>query len=175
MDLLDFDGSGLYFDEPLSDDVAALLTEASNVYGVGDAELPLLQAYMHAPKSLTVLVALYRFYYYQHRLDEALCVALRALDAAGERLGITVSWRELTIPQLGYAVLRSMGMVRFYLLSLKGAGYLCCRLGRWQEGSEMLRKVSSLDPVNRLGAEALLEVVMRAAGEGMNDDHRLAV
>ncbi|MEJ2677475.1 MAG: hypothetical protein P8174_00205 [Gemmatimonadota bacterium] len=159
MDLLDFDGQGLYFDEPLSEDVEALLVEASENYADGTAEAPLLRAYFLASANLTVLVALYRFYYYQHRFGDALHVARRALEISGARLGLPSEWRRVGVYDLGFAALQSMGMVRFYLLALKGAGYLSLRMGEMAGGTAMLAKVAELDPKDRMGTAALLEVV----------------
>ena len=68
MDLQDFQGQLMYFDEPLPDGVEDLLNQASEAYGDGNAEWYLTQAYSIAPANMTVLVAMYRFYYYQHRL-----------------------------------------------------------------------------------------------------------
>jgi tetratricopeptide (TPR) repeat protein len=162
MDLLDFDTTELYFEEPLPLEISNLLHQASVSYEAGAAELPLLQAYLLAPNSLTVLVALYRFYFYQHQLQQALHIANLALQTAAKRLQIRVEWRSISMGHLGEAVMRSMGLVRFYLSALKGAGYLCCRTGAYDEGIEMLRKVASLDPADRLGSAALLDVILRA-------------
>ena len=67
MDLLDFDGEAMYFDEPVSTEVERMLAEAAQHYGEEIAERRLLQAYFLEPTHLTVLVALYRFFYYQRR------------------------------------------------------------------------------------------------------------
>ena len=75
MDLLDFVETELYFDEPLSTEVSQLLATASAEYGSLEAELALLRASVLSPKHLSVLVALYRYYFYQHRLVAALQVA----------------------------------------------------------------------------------------------------
>jgi tetratricopeptide (TPR) repeat protein len=174
MDLHDFEGQGLYFDEPIPETVQELLDEAAQRYGEGEAELPLLRAYFAAPRSLMVLVGLYRFYYYQHRLDDALVVAERALKVTGERVGFPLDWRALDERCLGGAVLQSMGLVRFYLLALKGAGYLSLRRGRVREGLEMLRKVAELDVADRLGAAALLRAVTPFAVED-EPEQRIAV
>lgn len=162
MDLLDFDTTELYFDEPLSLEISNLLHQASVSYEAGAAELPLLQAYLLAPDSLTVLVALYRFYFYQHQIQHALHIANLALQSSAKRLHIRVDWKSVTMGHLGEAVMRSMGLVRFYLSALKGSGYLCCRTGLYDEGIERLRKVASLDPSDRLGSAALLEVILSA-------------
>lgn len=159
MDLLEFEPGQLYFDEPLPADAERLLAEAAAAYSNGHAELPLLRAYRVAPRSLSVLVALYRYYYYQHRLEEALQVADQTWRTAGEGIGFPDEWRQLRPAHLAGAVLRSMGQVRFCLTALKAGGYLCLRLGRVAEGRERLSRVRGLDEKDRLGAGALLAMI----------------
>ena len=78
MDLLDFEAQGLYFEQPDVAGVEELIATASENYADGDAELSLLQAYFLAPESLNVLIALNRFYYYQHRLEDALAATTKS-------------------------------------------------------------------------------------------------
>jgi hypothetical protein len=158
MDLLDINEKTLYFDEPLAKEAEQLISEAADQYGQKDVEPLLVKAHKIAPEHLTVLVALYRYYYYQHRLEDALIIAHQALGVSRQRLKFPYDWRTLTIDHLGAGALISMGMVRFYLLALKAAGYLNLRLGNWQEATEMLAKVSDLDKSDRLGSAALLEI-----------------
>lgn len=159
MDLQDFDGEGLYFDEGLAPEVAACLDAASDQYAQGTAEEPLLRAQALAPDNLTVMVGLYRFYYYQHRYQDALGIAHRVMAAVGPRLCLPSRWQDLAAAHLAPAAALGFGLLRFYLLALKGAGYLNLRLGRFEEGKAMLAKVVSLDTDNRLGARLLLEVL----------------
>lgn len=167
MDLLEFEDADLYFDEPMSDTVRMLLQEAADAYADGESEQHLLRAYFLAPHNLTVLVALYRFYYYQHRLGDALVVANRALEASGNRLSLPEDWRHLDELCIGFAATQSMGLLRFYLLALKGAGYLNLRGGDIKAGRRMLVKVLEVDPKDQLGAGALLAVIeqMEIRGE----------
>ncbi|MGD0962081.1 MAG: hypothetical protein ABSB19_19905, partial [Methylomonas sp.] len=79
MDLLEFEPNDLYFMREDPEEVRNLIRCAAELYGTGEAELPLLQAFLRAPESLNVLVALNRFYYYQHRLSEALLISEKAL------------------------------------------------------------------------------------------------
>lgn len=158
MDLLDFSENSLYFDEPLAELAAMLIEQAAAEYGNSDVEPLLLEAYKIAPEHLTVLVALYRYYYYQHRLKNALDIAQEALAVSGRRLNFPRQWYQLTSEHVGAGALISMGMVRFNLLALKAAGYLNLRLHNWQIAIEMLTKVSELDEANRLGSSALLEI-----------------
>lgn len=158
MDLLDFKESSLYFDEPLAEQASTLIEKAAAEYGESNVEPLLLEANKIAPGHLTVLVALYRYYYYQHRLEDALEIACQALAISGKRLGFPSDWNQLTNDHIGAGALVSMGMVRFYLLALKATGYLNLRLLKWQSAIDMLLKVSELDEADRLGTTALLEI-----------------
>ena len=87
MDLLDFSDCKLYFEEPMPAEAERLIAQAASEYGEPGAEMALLRAHLLAPENLSVLVGLYRYYFYQHRLDDALVVG-SALDvdtiAAGD-------------------------------------------------------------------------------------------
>ena len=159
MDLHDFSGGEMYFDEKLSDQVMLLIDSASDAYAEGNAELPLLRAYYLASDSLTVLVSLYRFYYYQHRYEDALICADKAMAISAEKLKMQVAWQELNMETLAYGLLNSMTLVRFYLMTLKGAGYLNLRLDNIDVGVQMLEKVLELDQEDRLGTGYLLQTV----------------
>lgn len=170
MDLLDFDQTELYFDEPLSKEVEQLISMAAANYGNDDAELMLLRAHFMAPRHLQVLVALYRYYFYQHRLEDALLVAESALAVTGERLEFPEHWQHLSMGHLGAGVLHSMGLVRFYLMVLKATGYIHLRLGNLEAGLAMLEKLVALDSHDRIGAQALLDVA-RSRGLEENNLH----
>ncbi|MDP2794118.1 MAG: hypothetical protein Q8O25_08595 [Sulfurisoma sp.] len=163
-DLLAFEDTQLYFDEPPLPGTEELLADAAALYGEPEAEHVLLRAYFLAPRQLGVLVALYRYYYYQHRLDDALLVAERAMDAAGERLALVSDWRGLRASGIGDAALHSIGLLRFYLLSLKASAVVLLRMGRLEEGCARLAKIAELDPQDRLGAAALLDIPGVRAG-----------
>lgn len=158
VDLLDFDSEDLYFDESLNSEAKQCLHSAAENYGDEKAERELLKAYFLEPEHPMVLVALYRFFYYQHRLTEALIVAERVLAVIGKRLNLPLDWRDLSEGRLGSGVMISMTLIRFYMLALKGAGYLELRLGNYESALERLEKVAELDSKDRLGAQALLEV-----------------
>lgn len=165
MDLLNFDKAGLYFDEPVAPEVQNLILEAGGAYGDPRAESLLHKAYFMAPEALIVLVALYRYYFYQHRLDDALVVADRTLHIVGRRLGFPDEWTRLHPEFLGQAVLRSMGLLRFYLSVLKATGYINLRLGRMEQGRAQIEKLIELDSHDRFGGKALLAVVVEAVAD----------
>jgi hypothetical protein len=162
MDLMDFEQAVLYFDDPIAPEVDRLITAAGAGYGSPGTESLLLRAYFLAPSQLVVLVALYRYYFYEHRLDDALVVADRTLEAAAHRLNLPGRWQQLHPDQLGHAAMRSISLLRFYLMVLKAAGYINLRLGRAAEGEAMLEKLTDLDSHDRLGGKRLLDVYRNA-------------
>lgn len=162
MDLMNFDQASLYFDEPVDPEVERLVAEAGANYGEPLAETLLHKAYFLAPESLLVLVALYRYFFYQHRLNDALLVSDRTLAIVGRRLGFPETWTRLHPDFLGQAVLKSMGLLRFYLSVLKAAGYINMRLGNMAEGRAQLEKLIELDSHDRFGGQALLTTVIDA-------------
>ncbi len=119
MDLLSFDAEPLYFDHPPSEEVVRLLQQAAEDYGDGKAEADLRRAYQLAPKHLMVLVALFRYYFYQHRFPEALDIIQKAREVVRQKLGLPDDWRALDEAQLFAGHERDMVLVRFYLLCLK--------------------------------------------------------
>ncbi|MDD5276274.1 MAG: hypothetical protein PHR16_09350 [Methylovulum sp.] len=159
MDLLDFEAQGLYFEETDVAGVQELLALASENYATGEAELPLLQAYFKAPNSLNVLVALNRFYYYQHRLDDALAATLKALAVIRPLVDFPDDWRELQIDHLQNTPTALLTQVRLYLFTLKAIGFLHMRLGLLDESQSIFEKLVTLDSKNRIGAQALLDLL----------------
>lgn len=165
MDMLDFESDDLYFDEPLNDETKGCLHHAAGNYGEMLAEASLMRAYFLEPEHPVVLVALYRYFYYQHRLEDALLVAERVLTVFAGRLGLPEDWRDLAEMQIGSGVMVSMAMVRFYMLALKGAGYLELRLGDYESALARLHKIVELDSSDRLGAQSLIDVAQMALKE----------
>jgi tetratricopeptide (TPR) repeat protein len=156
MDLLDFDGEEMYFDQPLGEEAVDLLALAAQHYGQPAAEHRLMRAYFLEPEHLTVLVALYRYFYYRRQYADALIAADRAIAVASRHLDLNEDWRALSRQTLGRAVPTSMSMTRFLLLALKGAGYLQLRLGDPAGALERFEKVIEIDTSNRLGMKELV-------------------
>ncbi len=166
MDLQDFEGQSLYFDKPMSAEVEQLIQRASEAYAEGRAEPLLLKAFALSPENLTVLVALYRFYYYQHRYPEAIDIADHVMLVVAPGITFPDHWEDISSANLANGLMRSFTQVRFYLLALKGAAYLYLRSGQVEKGVRMLNKVIELDSRDRLGAGALLRAMGPAAVTG---------
>jgi tetratricopeptide (TPR) repeat protein len=158
MDLLDFEAQGLYFEQADVAGVKELLAEAAENYSDGEAEFPLLRAYFLAPQSLNVLVALNRFYYYQHRLEEALITTYRALEVIRSSVDFPQHWQDLQPEHIRNAPGELLTQVRLYLFTLKAVGFLTMRLQRLEQSQQIFEKLISLDEKDRIGAKALLEL-----------------
>lgn len=159
MDLLEFDAKDLYFEREDSPEVQSLIKVASELYGSGEAELPLLQAYLRAPQSLNVLVALNRFYYYQHRLSEALMISEKALHLIRQEIDFPNDWQLLERTNISDAPKESLTRIRLYLFTLKSIGFLNMRLENLDVSRAIFEKLIELDDKDRIGAKGLLEVL----------------
>ena len=158
MDLQNFTNDMLYFDEPLSPVLEGLLQRAADEYGP-DAEPILMEAFELAPTNLSVLVGLYRYYYYQHRYHDAIYIAHRVMKVVGGKIEFPERWQDVSMVDVINGTNHSFGLVRFYLFALKAAGYLNLRLGNFAEGKSMITKVVAMDTADRLGARLLLDIL----------------
>ena len=117
-----------------------------------------------------MLVALYRYYYYQHRYEHELEIANKAMQVTGRSLAMPENWKNITEGNLGEAAMVSMGLLRFYLLSLKGAGYLSLRLNLIDEGIDIFKKLTALDPNDRLGVKLLLDMAQEKSNIAVDEN-----
>ena len=164
MDLQNFSAEMLYFKEDSSPEVDLLLQMAAKNYGQ-ESESLLLKALALSEKNVSVLVGLYRFYYFQHRYEDALEIARIVMQVVAEKIEFPASWHELDNSHVLVGVSHSFTFVRLYLFALKAAGYVCLRLNRFEEGKRMLEKVVEMDSKNRIGAELLLDVLQNNSAE----------
>lgn len=155
MDFLDFDNHDLYFDERMAAEDEQMLQRAAEAYPSVEAEKLLLRLQSKLPNNLTIIVALYRFYYYQHRYLDALKIAARALDVSAQMMDLGTEWEHLTERHLGQGVFVSMGLIRFYMLGLKASAYLLMRIGEIEQAHARLKKIIELDPADQFGAAFL--------------------
>ena len=161
MDLLDFEAKDLYFEREDPQEVEDLIKFASERYASGEAELPLLQAYLKAPESLNVLVALNRFYYYQHRLQDALLVSERALAIIRQSIDFPNNWQTIEVHHIRDAPKDLLTRIRLYLFTLKSVGFLNMRLENLTLSQNIFEKLVALDSKDRIGAKGLLELVIK--------------
>jgi len=159
MDLLDFEVTELYFQEEDAPEVKCLIQQAAELYESNGAELPLLKAFLRSPESLNVLVALNRYYYYQHRLTDSLLISEKALSIIRVRIDFPEQWQTLTLNHISCAPKEQLTAIRLYLFTLKSIGFLNMRLNNLELSQSIFEKLVMLDHEDRIGAKSLLEIV----------------
>lgn len=127
------------------------------------AERLVLRALELAPDTLAARVGAYKFYFYRHRLAEALEHARSCQDWVAERLQMPRDWRQVQPRHADFTGLEPMS--RLWLQIIVAIGYCLARLGRTEEGLEYLGKVAELDPADRFGARRLAAVIARGGAE----------
>lgn len=151
----------------LSNRLEELLRSASRESSRPDlVERDLDEAARVAPDHAAVLIARYRFFFFQGRLEDALDVADLCLAKALRENGLGSDWRQVRSFQASFGDWGAV-LPRFFLFSLKGWAYLRMRLGDLPAGREAVDKLLELDPSDKVGARVLLDVLVR---RGRNDD-----
>jgi hypothetical protein len=149
----------------LSPHVTALIEQASGLYEQPQQAQALLeQARANAPRHPGPLIALYRFHFYGHRLEQARAVGEDALTIARIALGTNFG----DVPP-SEETTRHDAAVRFYLFVTKGLAYLNMRLGELDEARVLLRALRHLDPKDIVGGGLLSHVLARHATGGPNE------
>ena len=162
MDLHEFNDYKLYFDDDTSAEVEAVLAGAAKRYPTAESEAILRMGLKNFPENFSLLVGIYRFYFYRHKYSEALFTAHKILVLCERKMNWYVSWPDLTLELIAQGVLQhSMSLVRLYLTTLKCAGYVNIRMSNFTEGISMLEKVIELDTHDRLSTRDLLATVTR--------------
>lgn len=132
------------------------------------AERALHTALSLEPDGLEVQLAAYRFYFYNHRLAEALPHAAHIITLMAQRLDIAADWRLVRPDDAAFTSTEEAPSL--YLQALLAWGYASVRLGRTEEGRHALATVAELDPCDRFGARRLHDVVAAGADAGENAD-----
>ncbi len=127
------------------------------------AEGHILDALALAPGHLAVHLGAYRFYFYRHRLAEALPHARTCLADALRRSQLPADWRDVRADDAAFSALEPGP--RLVLFALLATGYVLARLGREAESRAVLDKVAELDPEDRMSARRLLAILDRGGQE----------
>jgi Flp pilus assembly protein TadD len=148
-----------------ADDTASVLAVLANARCArsdpATAERAVTEAVALAPDDVEARLAAYRFYFYSHRLADALPHAAGIVVQMARRLNVATDWRLVRPEDAEFSGFEEAPSL--YLQALLAWGYGSVRLGQTDEGCRALEKVVELDPRDRFGARRLLGVV--AAGE----------
>lgn len=124
------------------------------------AETHLRAADALAPDHAAVLIAFYRFYFYKGQLFQALQVSRACIAKALRENVLDDDWHDVQPGDAAFGEWDAL-VPRFFLFSLKGYAYLNMRLGYFAEGRAAATKLLELDPLDRIGAQVLIDVLDR--------------
>ncbi len=162
---------GLPLDLPA--EAEAALKQAGQLWhDEAKAEAKVMEALALAPGALAARIGAYKFYFYRHRLEEALPYARSCVAFALAALGLGEDWRQVRPSDAAFvgSAVTLAPLPKLLMQTLIATGYVLARLGRTPEAEEHLGKVVELDPGDRLGAARLLAVVRRG---GIEEDDEL--
>jgi len=158
-------GDGMLFGSNIPENVNAFLQAAAmKPNDEAWAEMNLQQALAENPEQLEVYVALYKFYCYRGRFDEAEAMARMALAKAAAQAGLDSDWWALGPESADWSLFE--GPARLLLYSLKALAFISLRQQRIQEAEEVLDLLLKLDPEDRVGSS-----VVRDMAAAILDDH----
>lgn len=137
--------------------VAQLLQNAAVVYQqTNRAEAILWSAQAIDPACLPVYFALYKFYFYKFRLEDAEKAALMGLKTAAVKGGFPADWWRLSVYDANWD--KATGAQHFYLFTLKALAFIRLRLGKREESLALLDKLEELDPKDSVGSSVIRDL-----------------
>lgn len=138
--------------------ITKLLHEAAAAYQhPSRAESILWSAQAMNPTCLPVYFALYKFYFYKFRLDEAEKVALMGLEMAARQGGFSSDWTQLSLCSTDWSA--TDAPQHFYLFTLKALAFIRLRLGRTTESLALLDKLQELDRHDSIGGSVIRDLL----------------
>ena len=106
---------------------------------------------------LQTYFALYKFYFYQGRLEEAEAQVLAGLAAASLQGGFPSDFRLLAQTPEQWDMYDSEVSL-FYLYTLKALAFIKLRLEQGQEAEQILMILKTLDPEDRSGGSVIMQL-----------------
>ena len=137
--------------------VAGLLQQAAEAQAQPHrVESILWSAQAMYPQCLPVYFALYKFYFYRGRLEEAENATRMALVAAASNGGFAPEWYALKRDTVDWR--DTFGPQHFYLFSLKALAFIRLRRGARNDCMALLEKLAEIDPDDSVGATVIRDI-----------------
>lgn len=152
-----FPEDSVVFGQQIDPEINVCLQRAVKSYEhTEESERWLWSAQQLNPKQLEVYIALYKFYFYKYRLEDAERVARLALEMCAQVGGFTADWTDLTVNSADWT--KFSGAERVYLYTLKALVFIRLRRGDLAEAQGLLNKLNELDPQDLVGSSVLASV-----------------
>ena len=136
----------------------AHLQRAAALVVTREASLQALNDAHHAaPDQVEVLVAMFKFHFYQGDTDKAEALVQEALSKASRQGGFDADWRRLAADSADWSDPRGAG--RLYLYSLKALAFIRLRQDQAAEAGSILDAMRRLDPNDLVGADVIRDLL----------------
>jgi len=153
-----FQRDEVHFGFDIAPGVNAHLQRAATLVTYREDSLQALNdAYRAAPDQLEVLVALFKFHFYQGDTERAESLVFEALDKASRQGGFDADWRRLTPDCADWSDPRGAG--RFYLYSLKALAFIRLRQDAAEQAAVILDTMAFLDPGDLVGTNVIRDLL----------------
>ena len=113
---------------------------------------------------LQTYFALYKFYFYQGRLQEAETQVLAGLEVASLQGGLPRDYRLLTLDS-GRWDMYASDITFFYLYTLKALAFIKLRRQHLEEAQQILAVLRVLDPEDRSGGSVVMQLAQALSEE----------
>lgn len=159
-----FIGNEVHFGFNVDPEADAQLQRAASLISSKEATSEALrQAELIAPEQIEVLIARYKFHFYQGETETAEKLVLKALKLAAEQGGFDQDWNQLQPHSTDWNDPRAHG--RFYLYSLKALAFIRLRQDALDEAQSILNTLARLDPSDQVGADVIRDLLDAIAEE----------
>ncbi|MES9938989.1 MAG: hypothetical protein ABW104_04355 [Candidatus Thiodiazotropha sp. 6PLUC2] len=160
-------GNEVHFGFDIEPEADAQLQKAASLISSREASSEALKhAEQIAPEQIEVLIARYKFHFYQGETEIAEKLAIKVLKLAAEQGGFNQDWHQLHPHTTDWNDPRKPG--RFYLYSLKALAFIRLRQNDIEEAQSILNALSRLDPMDQVGADVIRDL-LDAINEDEND------
>ena len=126
------------------------------------AETLFLQAYALDSHCLQTYFALYKFYFFQKRLDDAQRIVMAGLEESALQGGFPSDYRRLVQSRQKWNLYANESTL-FYLYTLKALAFIKLRLGLTPDAKLVLSHLQQLDPEDLSGASVIMDLAAGVA------------
>jgi tetratricopeptide (TPR) repeat protein len=120
------------------------------------------QALAVSDRSLDVLVAAYRYFFYKHNDAAALQIAIQVIEQIEQLEKLPDDWDELT-PILSSR--KEEPNIRLYLNAYAASGLVRARMGAIDDAKTIASRVNEIDSKREFGAATVLDILTNSDGE----------
>ncbi|MEW8258962.1 MAG: hypothetical protein AB2720_09280 [Candidatus Thiodiazotropha taylori] len=151
-------GNEVHFGFDIEPGAHAELQRAASLISSREASSEaLLQAEQIAPEQIEVLIACYKFHFYQGDTEKAEELVIKTLGLAAKQGNFNWDWLQLNPSSADWNAPR--GPERFYLYSLKALAFIRLRQEKLHEAESILHALSLIDPADQVGANVIRDLL----------------